>query len=371
MTTLRQVAERAGVSLATASRVATGSARVRSETRARVERAMRDLLYVRAGENHRPVGMIGLLVPQLTNPVFPALAQAMERRAMRLGLAPLLCNTGGSSTTEAEYVHMLLGRRVDGMIFISCEGADLNADHSHYALLLGKGAKLVCVNGAVETLSVPSVGVDERASGQLATEHLIALGHRRIGFVAGPSHYVPTALKGAGHRLALTVAGLPEGPVAHAEFTVEGGSFALRKLLDAPATSRPTGVICSNDLMAIGALLEARLQGVRVPKDLSIVGFDGIDATNWTQPTLTTVEQPIHDIAETAVDALHSLIQNPERPLPEFRLPAPPADGSLDRSPGQGASTSGPALTGMTKLFRSGESGERAAAADEPALATA
>jgi DNA-binding LacI/PurR family transcriptional regulator len=318
MASLREVALRAGVSLATASRVASGAPSVRPETRERVELAMRQLLYV---PPRRPAaaGVIGLLVPEFSNPVFPALAQAMEVRATALGLASILCNTEGSPATENEYVHMLLERRVEGMIFISCEIADLEADHGHYARLLDDGARLVFVNGAAGGLDVPSVGVDEHASGRLATQHLIDLGHRRIGFVAGPAQFVPTREKSAGREAALAEAGLDgDGLVAHEDFGVDGGRRGLRRLLELPSGERPSAVICSSDLMAIGVLKEALAAGVRVPRDLSVVGFDGIDATTWTEPSLTTVEQPIDDIAETAVNALHSLIEQPKRPLPNF-----------------------------------------------------
>jgi DNA-binding LacI/PurR family transcriptional regulator len=316
MPNLRDVARHAGVSLATASRVASGSDRVRPETRERVERAMRELLYVAAAPR-TDSGVIGLLMPELSNPIFPALAQAMETRATALGFVTVLCTTAASPEAEAEYVHMLLERRVDGMIFISCEMTDLRADHSHYARLLAEGARLVFVNGGVERLDVPAVGVDERAAGHLGTTHLLELGHTRIGFVAGPSHFVPTRQKGAGREAALTEAGIePDGLVAMAEFSVEGGRQALRELL--AHENRPTGVICSSDLMAIGVLKEASVAGLRVPEDLSVVGFDGIDATAWTQPALTTIEQPVPDIAETAVNALKSLIEEPDRPLPNF-----------------------------------------------------
>src|SRR5712691_3042407 len=318
MTSLKDVAERAGVSVATASRVATGAANVRPETRRRVEQAMRELLYV-APSGATATGMIGLLLPELVNPIFPALAQAMEARATAVGLASILCNTHESTLAEAEYVHMLLERRVDGMIFISCEMADLRADHSHYAQLLARGARLVFVNGEVESLPVPAVGVDERAAGLLATQHLIELGHERIGFVAGPDHYLPTWHKAEGRREALRAAGLDAEPlVAHDEFSFEGGRRALRALVEARDGARPTGVICSSDLMAIGVLIEAGELGLRVPDDLSVVGFDGIDAAAWTQPPLTTVVQPIALIAETAVDALQSLIREPSRRLPNF-----------------------------------------------------
>jgi DNA-binding LacI/PurR family transcriptional regulator len=316
MSTLREVARRAGVSLATASRVASGSAPVAPATRERVERTMRELLYVAPGR--RPsTGVIGLLVPELANPIFPALAQAMETRAAEAGFASILCNTAGAAFREIDYVHMLLDRRVEGMIFISCEMTNVRGDHGHYARLVAERAPLVFVNGALPTLDVPSVGVDERAAGDLATQHLLELGHERIGFVAGPEHYLPTQQKAAGRAAALCAAGIePDGLVAHADFGVDGGRAAVRELLG--HEDPPTGVICSSDLMAIGVLQEAARCSLRVPEDLSVVGFDGIDAGTWSSPPLTSVEQPIAEIAETAVDALRTLIREPEKPLPNF-----------------------------------------------------
>lgn len=212
---------------------------------------------------------------------------------------------------------MLLDRRVEGMIFIASEMANLRGDHSHYKQLVGEGARIVFVNGALPSLDIPSVGVDEHAAGELATQHLIDLGHERIGFVAGPQHYLPTQYKGAGRLAALEAAGLDSAElVAHGEFAVEGGRRALRELLAMP--DPPTAVICSSDVMAMGVLQEALRQGVRVPDDLSVVGFDGIEASTWSQPPLTTVEQPIRDIAETAVDALQTLIREPETALPNY-----------------------------------------------------
>ena len=341
MASLRDVAERAGVSLATASRVATGSAPVREETRNRVETAMRELLYVppaRAESSHA----IGLFVPEFGNPVFAALAEAMEAHAARAGLATILCNTHGSAQRELDYVRMLLERRVEGMVFISAEITDIRGEHSHYVQLLERGARLVFVNGGTTELEVTSVGVDERAAGRIATEHLLDLGHERVGFVAGRPYALPTREKNLGRLDALRAAGFDDGLVAHAEFSVPGGRKALRELL-ANTAERPTGVICSSDLMAIGAMQEAAAQGLRVPDDLSVVGFDGIDAATWTEPPLTTVEQPIHEIARTAVSALRAQVEHPVERQPSYvfrpRLrvagttaPPPPARGRARRS---------------------------------------
>jgi DNA-binding LacI/PurR family transcriptional regulator len=318
MANLRDVAHHAGVSLATASRVASGSAVVRDETRVRVERAMHELLYVPRHRSPAATGAIGLLVPELGNPIFPALAEELERRASDAGMATILCNTAGSATREAEYVHMLLERRVDGMIFISSEVTDLRSDHGHYRRLLREGARLVFVNGSSEKLDVTSVGVDERAAGRLATEHLLALGHTRIGFAAGAALSSPTREKGEGREAALRAAGVePDGLVAHAEFTVAGGRDAFRSLLANP-DGPPTGIICSNDLMAIGVIREAEAQGIVVPDELSVIGFDGIEAASWNEPALTTVEQPIDEIASTAVRALCALIEDGSRSLPNY-----------------------------------------------------
>jgi len=316
MASLRDVAEHAGVSLATASRVVSGLDNVRSETRERVERAMRELLYVPPGR--RPAtGMIGLLVPSLENPIFPALAQAIEERATEAGFASILCNTTAAAFREVDYVHMLLDRGADGMIFISCEMTNLSGDHDHYARLVEEGARIVFVNGALNSLNVPSVAVDERSAGELATQHLLDLGHERVGYVGGPDYYLPTRQKAAGRDAALRAAGFePDGLAVYAEdFSVEHGRAALRTLLEASA---PTGVICSSDLMAIGVLQEAAARGLRVPDELSVVGFDGIEAAAWTSPPLTTVEQPIEEIAETAINALRSLIDDPQKPLPDY-----------------------------------------------------
>jgi DNA-binding LacI/PurR family transcriptional regulator len=316
MASLRDVAHLAGVSVATASRVATGSAPVKAATRERVLQAMRELLYVSA-TGSTPTGAVGLLLPEFANPIFAALVQAMETRATRAGYATILCNTAGSALREMDYVHMLLERRVDGMIFVCAEITDVRGTHDHYLRLLAQGARLVFVNGSSESLDVVSVGVDERAAGRLATEHLLELGHREIGFVAGDAYALATREKLLGRDDALRAAGVaPNGCVAHAGFTVEGGRVALRALIE--RESLPTGVICSNDLMAIGALQEAASLGVRVPDELSIVGFDGIEAASWTQPPLTTVEQPIEDIAETAIQALQAQISDPGQALPNY-----------------------------------------------------
>jgi DNA-binding LacI/PurR family transcriptional regulator len=319
MATLREVAELAGVSVATASRVLNGLDAVKPATRDRVRNAMKQLMYVPPRQPGLS-GAVGLLVPELSNPIFPALAQAMETRAKGFGFASILCNTEGSPAVEATYVHMLLERQVRGMIFISSEVSDIEGDHRHYRQLLDVGARLVFVNGSGPAIDAPAIGVDERAAGALATQHLIDLGHTSIGFVAGPGHFLPTQDKAAGRLDALRRAGIEPADdlVVYESFGVDGGRRAMRRLLD--REDRPTAVICSSDVMAIGALQAAAAAGIGVPEQLSIVGFDGIDATEWTHPPLTTVAQPITEIADSAVEALWSLLEEPDRHIPNFQF---------------------------------------------------
>jgi DNA-binding LacI/PurR family transcriptional regulator len=299
--------------VATASRVARGSVAVKPVTRERVERSMRELLYVPPGRIPA-TGVIGLLLPNFENPIFPTIAQALQARTAASGYASILCTTESAAFREVEYVHMLLDRKVDGMIFVSCEMTNLSGEHDHYARLLEDGARIVFVNGGLNTLDIPSVGVDERSAAELASQHLMDLGHERIAFASGPEHYLPAREKEAGWRGALAIRGFhADGLIAHDDFDVEGGARAAKKLL--ARRDPPTAIICSNDLMAIGVLQTAAHMGIKVPDDLSVVGFDGIEASSWTNPALTTVEQPIDEIAQTAVDTLRTLIENP-RPLP-------------------------------------------------------
>src|SRR5437762_6843041 len=197
MATLRDVARSAGVSVATASRVVSGLDNVRSETRERVEKAMRDLLYVPPGR--RPATcVIGLLLPDFENPIFPALAQSMEKHATEAGFASILCATTAAAFREVDYVHMLLDRHVDGMIFISCEMTNMSGDHDHYARLVDEGARMVFVNGALNTLSVPSVGVDEELAEGPAPNTLTTPGTRPTATPPGPTTTLPPNRRPAG-----------------------------------------------------------------------------------------------------------------------------------------------------------------------------
>lgn len=317
MAGLSEIARAAGVSVSTVSRVLNRRPGIGDRTRQRVLDVLDDLPHTpRGAEALRRTGVLGLLVPELSNPVFPAFAEALETRASRFGYSALLCNTR-AMLDEQEYARMLRARGVEAMIFVSpsIANADPNAGtrspRAFYERLLEDGVRLVFVNGGAPSLGVPDIAVDEHLAGYTATRHLLDLGHARIGFVSGPARALPSRLKRAGWAEAVEEAGLSADPdlVAHAGFSAEGGGAAMSALLDG---ARPTAVLCSSDLMALGAMRAARARGLSVPGQLSVVGFDDIVPAAYCEPALTTLAQPIEEMAGAAVDELvHQL--DPDR----------------------------------------------------------
>jgi len=317
---LAEIAEAAGVSISTVSRVLNRRPGVNEETRRRVLKVLTEKPYAPRGLGAlQRTGTLGLLVPELSNPVFPAFAEALETRAAGRGYSSVLCNTRSATMREEEYVRMLLARGVEGMVFVSPESTDTAASHDHYRQLKAEGVHMVFVNGGLPSLDVPEVGVDEQAAGYLATRHLLELGHRRIGFDSGPSRSMPSRLKAAGWVVALEEAGVGYSVelVATAPYGPAGGAEAMARLLE---TVRPTGVICSSDLMALGAISEAQHRGLQVPRDLSVVGFDDIPLASYCTPALTTLAQPIQDIAAAAVDGLLADLESDPTPPAHSRV---------------------------------------------------
>jgi len=306
---LAGVAEAAGVSISTVSRVLNRRPGVHEETRRRVLSALAEQRYTPRGLGAlHTTGVLGLLLPELTNPVFPAFAEALEARAAARGYSTVLCNTQAASVREEEHVQILLAHGVAGMVFVSPESTDSLAPHGHYKRLREDGVQMVFVNGGMPTLDVPDVCVDEQVAGYLATRHLVELGHQRIGFVSGPARSVPTRLKRAGWQASLEEAGLNADPalVAYAEYGAAGGATAAARLLNEVA---PTALVCASDVMAFGALSEARRHGIAVPRELSVVGFDDTPMAPYASPPLTTLAQPVVKMAQAAVDGLIAEIE--------------------------------------------------------------
>jgi LacI family transcriptional regulator, repressor for deo operon, udp, cdd, tsx, nupC, and nupG len=311
---LREVAERAGVSEATVSRVVNSRPGVAESTRREVLRAMEELGYEPVGLTAAPTwsGTVGLITPELVNPVFPAFAQAIEARLARHGLTTILCTATLDGTAEDEYVGMLQQRGVSGLIIVSGLHADTTADHTRYFRLRAQGLPLVLINGAVPSLDVPSVSADEAAAAELGVRHLVDLGHRRIGLASGPRRYQPSQRRLAGYLRGIEAAfgSADESLVVDALYSVEGGQLAMSRLLELGVT----GVLAASDLMALGAVRAVRERGLSVPGDVSVVGYDDTTLMAFTDPPLTTLRQPVRAMGEAAAAALVQLMQHSGAP---------------------------------------------------------
>ncbi|MFF0742674.1 LacI family DNA-binding transcriptional regulator [Streptomyces sp. NPDC004111] len=294
---LAHIAAQAKVSEATVSRVLNGKAGVAEATRKRVLAALDVLGYERPTRlRQRSAGLVGLVIPELTNPIFPAFAQVVEQVLAGRGYTPILCTQIPGGSVEDELVEQLVERGVDGIIFLSGLHADLSADPARYAALSARGVPYVLINGYNPAISAPFVSPDDHAAVRMAVTHLTELGHRKVGLAVGPVRFVPSHRKREGFVEATGAPGL----VQHTFFSVEGGQVAAGALLDEGCT----GIVCGSDMMALGVIRAARDRGLRVPEDISVVGYDDSPLIPFTDPPLTTVRQPVQAMATAAVGAL-------------------------------------------------------------------
>jgi DNA-binding LacI/PurR family transcriptional regulator len=301
---LSDIAKYAGVSEATVSRVLNDKPGVAFRTRQAVITALDVLGYERPSKLRRSsAGLVGLVVPELTNPIFPAFAQAVETHLAGAGYTPVLCTQTPGGVHEDEYVQMLLDRGVAAIVFISGFHADTKAQLGRYRKLRDRGLPIVLVNGYRPEIEAPFISHDDVASMHLAVRHLRELGHTRIGLATGPPRYVPVQRKVEGFREAMR-AQVParelDDLVVTTMFTVEGGRVAARRLLDHGATA----VVCGSDLMALGAVRAARQAGLSVPGDFSVVGSDDSQLIGFTDPPLTTIRQDVAGMSEAAVSTV-------------------------------------------------------------------
>ncbi|MGC5332778.1 LacI family DNA-binding transcriptional regulator [Micromonospora sp. DT62] len=317
---LSDIAQQAEVSEATVSRVLNDRPGVAPETRQAVLTALDVLGYERPARlRKRSAGLVGLVVPELDNPIFPAFAQVIESTLAQSGFTPVLCTQTAGGVTEDEYVEMLLDRQVSGIVFVSGLHADTAANHDRYRALIARPLSVVMINGYAPGIPAPFVSCDDGEATELAVAHLVALGHRRIGLITGPDRFVPVQRRVAGFRAAMgRLVGVDEAGLDElAElslFGVEGGEAAAARLLERGVT----GIVCGSDLMALGAIRAARQRGMSVPGELSVVGYDDSPLMAFTDPPLTTMRQPVAAMAVAAVRALVDEINGHAAPHSEY-----------------------------------------------------
>jgi LacI family transcriptional regulator len=305
--TIRDVARLAGVSVSTVSAALNDKPIVKSSTKQRVQEAAAKL-------NYRPNAiarslvtnesrLVGLVVPDMADPYFPAIAAGIDEVASRLGYTVILANTLRDAKRETEQIKVLMERRVDGLVFAG--GGTVGAQGWLGSVAGNIG--IVVIDRPELAFSYPSITIDNVRGAEKATRYLIELGHEVIGFVGGPvdSHVSEERLQG--YRLALQDSGLyySEELVVHGDFTPKGGWVAMEELLSRQELDAPlTAVFVANDQMAIGAMHGARLSGKEIPRDMSIIGFDDIDLAAVVEPPLTTMAVPTQDIGKTAMEML-------------------------------------------------------------------
>ncbi|WP_367123414.1 LacI family DNA-binding transcriptional regulator [Streptomyces phytohabitans] len=302
-TKLSQVAGFTGVSEATVRRVLNGTGSVAPATRDLVLTALDVFGLPRpAARRTERAPLVGLVVPDLQNPVFPAFAEALAGRLTRHGLVPVLCTRTADGVSEANYVAMLLARNIGGIVLTGSSLAD--AGPAQRRALRTRGVPTVLVNAADENADVAQVRADDGHAARQALAHLAALGHERIGLLLGPVGHAPSARKLLAYAADRAAAGWSREEwrplVAHAMFSLEGGATAVAGLLGRGATA----VVCASDALALGAVRGARRRGLDVPRDLSVVGFDDSPYMVATDPPLTTSRQPVRAMAAVAVTTL-------------------------------------------------------------------
>lgn len=307
MTDLKEVAQRAGVSRATAARAFASPDMVRAKTREQVLAAARELGFRpnRLGRQMRlqTTNLIGVVVPNLLNPVFAEQFQAMEQAARSRGYNLLLATTDYDAERESEVVEDLLRQRVDGLVLTVTDAQSNRVLQG----LAQEATPFVLAYHQPENRHYSAVSVDNRVGMALATRHLLAAGHRRIGMVAGSALQSDRArLRYAGYQEAMKAAGLQALPLIEMPAHTQADFAAIGPWLHGPEA--PSALLCSNDLLAISLINELRRNGWSVPRQLSVMGFDGIALGAQMHPTLCSVVQPIAELARTVIDQLLALI---------------------------------------------------------------
>jgi LacI family repressor for deo operon, udp, cdd, tsx, nupC, and nupG len=309
--TIRDIAKRAGVSVATVSRTLTTPEAVRPLKRERVQQVVEEMNYVpnanaRQLRRRRNEAII-VIVPEIANPFFSGIVQSIENVAHDLGYRVLIGETQGKQERLDYYADMVLTQMADGLILLgSLLPAVVKAD-----LEAGLIPRIPLVQACErnEGLDCPTVAIDNVAAGALAVEHLLARGCRSIATIAGPLDNSLSQDRLRGYSEALLAAGLPltESGIAEGDFSIDSGYVAMQRLLEAATV--PDGVFCANDEMAIGAQMAIRERGLAMPADIAVVGFDDLRFGAFAAPPLTTIRQPTTQLGETAMRMMDGVLR--------------------------------------------------------------
>lgn len=312
--TVRDVAQKAGVSISTVSRVLTGSARVSPELRQRVIDAVEELGYrpnaLARGLRMRRTAVIGLLIPDISNPFFGQLARVVEDAANNRGYSILLCNSQNSRAREVQYLDLLRQQQVDGVLVVT-SGAMGEELEEFFKLT---GAAVLALDRRIPQFKGPWIGGDPYPGARQAVQHLLDLGHRNIGLVRGVEGNISSDERYKALNRALVEAGLPEERWTWVgEYTLETGIAAGLALAELPAQKRPTAVIATSEFSAYGLIEGVSRHGISVPDQLSVVGYDNTAFAEVFRPPLTVIAQPIEEMGELAVDFILRMINNAEQ----------------------------------------------------------
>jgi DNA-binding LacI/PurR family transcriptional regulator len=305
MANMKQIAAKAGVSLGTVSHVLNNSARVRDELRAKVMEAVNALGYqpseLARGLRRDKTNMIGMIIPDVTNPFFPAVVRGAEDVAFANGYRLVLCNTDNDHAKELVHLQELRTYLPAGLIVIPSSFSDLSTQAESYRKA---GSAVVCVDRLPRQWNGDSVTVANEEGAYDATSYLVRLGHHRLAAITGPLHLTNAQQRLAGFRRAVKEAKLTVEPeyILEATFDRAGGrakaSIVLRML------PRPTAIVAANDMIALGVLQAITEAGLRCPEDVSVIGFDNLDIAELTNPALASVHQPGYQMGATAARIL-------------------------------------------------------------------
>lgn len=319
MATIRDVASEAKVSPSTVSHVINGTRYVDPETQMRVRSAIEALGYrpnsLARSLRRRETSTIGLLVPDNASPFFADLSRAIEDAGFAEGYSVVLCNSDGSEAKEATYIDVLISKQVAGLLLISS-----GSRPDPLQLVLKANVPVVVVDRRLGDLPVDQVLVDNEQGGYRAGQYLLELGHRRIGCITGPSSVILSADRIVGFRRALAEAGASLAPeaIVDGDFHYVGGVAAMHELLR--RNLKLTAVFAANDLMAIGVINALIRSKLRVPDDVSVIGFDNIWQSNAVIPSLTTIAQPVAELGQISIKLLLERIENPGKPPTRIML---------------------------------------------------